>query len=144
MIVSTTSAGWLKVNTTSGSTPLAISVSVDPTGLTASPSYQGFITVTPTGGSAIRIQVNLSVTAATAVSAPATPLTFTYIAGAADPPAQTVQVTGTGQNLTFSATVTSGSDWLSVSPATGTAPQAVTVSVNPGSLAANQTTPEPS
>jgi len=87
----------------------------------------------------VQIPVSLTVTAATTVSATPTTLTFSHIAGSATPATQAISVTGTGSNLPFSAQVTSGNDWLSVSPATGTAPGTVTVSVNPANLTPNQT-----
>src|SRR6185369_296484 len=61
-------------------------------------------------------------------------MSFEYIAGNANPAAQQISVTGTGSNLGFTANVTSGAEWLSVSAASGTAPASVDVRVNPGSL----------
>jgi uncharacterized protein (TIGR03437 family) len=81
----------------------------------------------------------MQVTADNYLYASPTSLTFSYIAGSNNPSSQSITVTGTGQNLPFSATVTSGADWLSVAPATGTAPGTVVVSVNPGNLTPNQT-----
>ncbi len=136
--VTPNSTGWLSVNTSGGTTPLTISVSVDASRLTVG-AYSGSITITPTGGNAIQIPVSLSVTAATVISATPTSLSFSYTAGGSNPADQSIQVSGTGQNLPFSAQVTSGADWLGVSPASGTAPQTITVRVSPGNLQANQT-----
>jgi hypothetical protein len=51
-----------------------------------------------------------------------------------------VNISGGGQSLGFTAQVTSGSDWLSVSPTSGTTPTtgtaALTVTVTPGTLGA--------
>jgi uncharacterized protein (TIGR03437 family) len=102
-------------------------------------AYTGSILITPSGGNPVQLPVSLTVSAATTVSATPTTLTFSYISGSNNPPTQAISVTGTGANLPFSAQVTSGADWLSVSPATGTAPGTVTVSVKPGSLTPNQT-----
>jgi uncharacterized protein (TIGR03437 family) len=64
----------------------------------------------------------------------------TYQAGGANPSPGTVNVSGGGQVLSFSAQVTSGSNWLSVSPTSGTTPTtgsaALTVTATPGSLVA--------
>jgi uncharacterized protein (TIGR03437 family) len=136
--VTTPNTSWLTVSPTTGTTPADISVNVNPTGLTAG-AYSGAVVVTPVGGNAVQIPVTLQVTTATTVSASPTSLTFSYIAGSNNPASQSISVTGTGQNLPFSATVTSGSDWLSVSPANGTAPGTVVASVNPGNLTPNQT-----
>jgi len=118
-------------------TPTNLSVNVNPSGLTASSApYQGTITLQPNGGSTVTISVSLTVQA-NVVSASPGSLTFTYTAGGAAPPAQPVQVTSGTAGLTFSAQVSAGnctSGWLVASPAIGTTPGAVSVSVNPGSV----------
>jgi len=118
-------------------TPTNLSVNVNPSGLTASSTpYQGTITLQPNGGSTVTISVSLTVQA-NVVSASPGSLTFTYTAGAATPSAQLVQVTSGTAGLPFSAQVSAGnctSGWLVASPAIGTTPGAVTVSVNPGSV----------
>jgi uncharacterized protein (TIGR03437 family) len=62
----------------------------------------------------------------------------TYQAGGANPSPGTVNVFGGGQVLTFAAQVTSGSNWVSVSPTSGTTPTtgtaALTVTATPGNL----------
>jgi uncharacterized protein (TIGR03437 family) len=135
---SANSTGWLSLNSSGGTTPLTISASVNPTGLTPG-AYSGSINIVPNGGTALQIPVSLTVSAATVVSAVSTPLSFSYIAGSSNPASQTIAVTGTGQNLPFSAQVTAGSEWLSVSPTSGSTPNSVIASVNPGTLAPNQT-----
>lgn len=68
------------------------------------------------------------------VLAPAT-LSFTTQAGSS-PPGQTIAVSSSGASSAFSATAISTGNWLSVSPASVTAPGNVTVSVNSQSLTA--------
>lgn len=67
---------------------------------------------------------------------PAT-LSFSYTAGAASPPSQTVVITSPGASLTYtaSASTASGGPWLSVSPASGIVSATLTISVNPSALA---------
>jgi hypothetical protein len=64
----------------------------------------------------------------------------TYQVGGANPSPGTVNVSGGGQVLSFTAQVTSGGNWLSVSPTSGTTPTtgtaALTVTATPGSLGA--------
>ena len=65
-VASTTTGGnWLSIASAGGTTPAAISVSVNPSGLTASATpYQGQITLTPSLGSPLQIAVTLTVSAA--------------------------------------------------------------------------------
>jgi len=142
--VSANSNGWLSVNPSTGATPLTVTVGVNPAGLTPT-SYNGSVNVTPNGGNTITVPVSLNVSAATQVSAVTTPLAFSYVAGTTNPATKTIAVTGTGASLPFSAQVTSGSEWLTVTPTTGTTSATVgaatnlTVGVNPGTLTPNQT-----
>jgi uncharacterized protein (TIGR03437 family) len=68
---------------------------------------------------------------------PAT-LTFAHTPGGTPPTSQSVQVTSSGDpiNFTAAATTATGGNWLSVSPASGATPAALTVSVTPGTLTA--------
>jgi uncharacterized protein (TIGR03437 family) len=61
---STTSGNdWLSVTPTSGATPSTLTVSVNPAGLPGG-VYQGAVTLTPNGGSAVSFSVTLTVTGA--------------------------------------------------------------------------------
>ena len=135
--VSTQSEGnWLSVSPASGtasSTGTTLNVSVNATSLTTG-ARSGQIVITPNGGTPVQVSVSLNVAAPTAVSATPTTMSFDYIAGNANPAAQQISVTGTGSGLGFTATVTSGAEWLSVSSASGTAPASIDVRVSPGSL----------
>jgi Viral BACON domain/Reeler domain len=62
-------------------------------------------------------------------------LSFAYQIGGATPAAQNLSITSTGAALSFTAAA-SGGTWLSASPASGTTPGSVSVSVNPAGLAA--------
>jgi len=121
------SATWLSAGVTNGTslnTPVTFTVAiVTPITLVASSTpYSATITITPNGGTVVTIPVTLTVQAAATVTATATPLTFTFQAGGTDPTPQTVSVSGGGQSLGFTAQVTAGSNWLSVSPLSGTTP----------------------
>ncbi len=146
--VATTSGGsWLSVNvsgtpvtsTQTLSTPVPhLTVSVNPQSLAAGTTYQGTVTLTPTGGTVVQVPITVTTSAATVTAAPAgggTSLTFNYRAGDTPPAAQNLNVTG-GSGLTWSATAQSNGNWLSVSPAAGTTPGTVAVSVSPTSLSA--------
>jgi uncharacterized protein (TIGR03437 family) len=131
----TTSGGsWLSTKTTSGSTPFnPLTVSVNSNSLAAG-TYNGNIAIAPAGGTTVNIPVYLTVSAPVGVSATPTALSFTYRAGDAAPASQPVTVAGSGS--AFSATASSNGNWLVASPASGTAPATVNVSINPTGLSA--------
>jgi uncharacterized protein (TIGR03437 family) len=126
------------VNTPYNSPGFLVSL-VTPINLAAG-QYNAAITITPNGGTVVTVPVTLTVVAAPTVTATPTTLSFTYQAGGANPTPGTVNVSGGGLSLGFAATVTSGSNWLSVSPTSGTTPTtgtaALTVTVTPGTLGA--------
>ena len=136
-VTSTTTSGgsWLSTSVTSGATPLnPLTVTVNSNSL-ASGTYNGNIAISPAGGNPVNIPVILTVAAATAVSATPTTLTFNYSVGSSAPASQPIAVSGSG--AAFTAAASSNGNWLVVSPASGTAPGTVNVSVNPSGLAAN-------
>ncbi|MGC4054556.1 MAG: choice-of-anchor D domain-containing protein [Paludibaculum sp.] len=134
-------APWLAVSPASGSAPQTLQVSANISGLAAN-TYTGHITVTAAGA-----QNSPSVTTVTLTVSPAPPpqpvlsvapatVSFSAVQGGSNPAAATVNVTNTGTGtLNFSAA--SDSSWLTVTPASGTAPQALQVSANITGLAAN-------
>jgi uncharacterized protein (TIGR03437 family) len=66
-VSASSTGGWLGVTPTTGSTgasgsPLAVTVSVTPTSLTAAGTYNGTITITPNGLPAITVAVTITVT----------------------------------------------------------------------------------
>ena len=86
-----------------------------------------------------------AVTQAGAVSLTASPAALTFAAqrGGASPPAQTLQLTASdGSSIAWSATASasSGASWLSVSPAAGSTPASVLVSVSVTGLASGSYT----
>jgi uncharacterized protein (TIGR03437 family) len=131
----TTSSGgnWLSTDVSGTvSTPKTVNVTVNPAGLGAG-TYNGNLAVQATGGSVVNVPVTMTLTAIPTVSATPTSLTFTYRLGDTAPAAQTVTVSG-GSGLPFSATAVSTGNWLAVSPATGTTPGSVSVSINTANL----------
>ncbi len=136
----TTSGGnWLSVTPTSGTAPASLGIFVNPAGLAAG-TYFGNVTISSTGASNSpqSISVTLTVSAAPALTVSQSTLSFFYQPGGAVPGGQNVSVGSSGTALTFtaSATTTSGGNWLSVTPASGTAPASLGISVNPAGLAA--------
>jgi len=143
-VPTSTPTAWLNVTPTSGTTGSsgALTVSVDGTKLITPGTYNGSITVTSPGAGNSPATVNVTVVvSAGTISAPTTTLSFTQAAGGSVPPAQTIAVTGSPAPLNFTvaaSTTPAGGTWLSATPASGTTPATISVSVNGGSLAVGQ------
>uniref|UniRef100_Q01S71 BACON domain-containing protein n=1 Tax=Solibacter usitatus (strain Ellin6076) TaxID=234267 RepID=Q01S71_SOLUE len=125
-------APWLTA-AGSGPTPSSIQISVNPAGLPAG-SFHGTILVTsPTAANGVLIvPVDLIVSGSPLLSASPASLTFSGGSNSAYPP-QTVQVASSLQSLSFSATSSPATPWLSVTGG-GSTPQGIIVSVNAASL----------
>ncbi len=135
----TSNQSWLTVNgalVASGTTGVtAITVAANPAGVPAGVN-SGTITLTSSasGVNPATVTVTFNVTT---VPTPAA-LTFTAPAGGANPSTQLLSVTSSGPAVSYTAAVTSGNAWLSVSPGSGTTNGAAqTVSVNTSGLGAN-------
>lgn len=134
---------WLSVTPLSGTAPSALTVAVNSTGLAAG-THQGVVTVTAAGavGSPQTINVSLTLSAANQPVLALSPrlMQFTTPSNTSPLP-QTLQVQNTGSsaiNFTIQTSTVSGGNWLSVTPASGTAtasaPGSVLVQVNSTSL----------
>ncbi len=134
-----TDTRWIRLNTTSGTTPGTLSVSVDATGLTAGDYVAGIRIAGPAGtqGSPFYVKVNLSV-AAPILSVSPLSLNFSAQRGGPNPAAQLVLVSnsGAGSSFNWTATVVTGAGWLSLTPASGSTPATFSVSVNIAGLSA--------
>jgi uncharacterized protein (TIGR03437 family) len=104
-------------------------------------TFTGLVTITvyaAAGTDSMAIMAAVSSPAIIAVS-PAS-LQFAYTTGATVPSAQSIQITNSGSGtLAWAASVNTpaaSTSWLSVSPASGTAPSTLSVSVSPGALGA--------
>ncbi len=136
-------AAWLSLSPASGTTTTetdAATVSVNLSGLTAG-TYNSTITTTASGATNTpkTVPVTLTVTAVAptspTISLSQSSLTFTGGQGGTNPAAKTLSITNTGGG-TLSWTVSDNAAWLSLSPASGTAPGSATANVNMAGLAA--------
>ena len=130
------SVPWLSLSPASGSAPATVTVTPSIAGL-APGTYTTPITVTAAGasGSPKTVDVTLTVNPATPVLAVSTStLSFTATEGGASPAAQSFDVTNTGGG-TLSFTAGESVPWLSLSPASGSAPATVTVTPSIAGLA---------
>ena len=134
--VSTGGAAWLSVTPSSGTTPRTLSVSANVAGLAAG-TYSGTITVTPNTGTARTAAVSFTVSGATTPTLAVSPTSLSFAApvGGSSPAAQSVAVSASPTNTTF--TVGKGAaTWLSVSPSSGSTPASLSVATSVGTLAA--------
>ena len=143
--VSTTSGGnWLTATPPGGSTPLPVTVSVNPAGLVTG-TYMGTVTIASTGAtnSPQTVAVTFNVTAVTPPTLPtlvlsSPSLSFTAPMGGTAVP-KNVQVTSSDSSavmFTAAATTKQGGSWLSVSPTSGSTPSAEMISASLTGLAA--------
>lgn len=128
-------AAWLSLTPASGAAPGTITVAVNLNGLAVG-TYNTTIAVTANAAdnSPASIPVSLTVRGPALAVAPSA-LGFTAIVGAANPSAQTLNITNTGVG-TLNWTASDNAAWLTVSPGSGTAPAAPAVSINSNGLAA--------
>ena len=129
------SANWLTVTPSTGTTPATLTVGVNNGARLAVGPYQATITVNG-AGTPLTIPVSLTVANATgAVFSPAT-VAFTSPSGSQTPLSQTVNVTSAASPFSFTATATAGNSgtWLAVTPTSGTTPAALNVTANPAGL----------
>jgi uncharacterized protein (TIGR03437 family) len=132
---------WLQIGPAGSlGTPDTLSITVTPQTLPTG-TYLAQIILTPSGTGAVSTVVPLLLTVSNAppVTPSVTLLTFSSTTGSAAV-SQTVGVTATTPtSFTAAATTTTGGSWLSVSPTsatTGSGSVPLTVTANPGSLAA--------
>lgn len=133
------SATWLSVSPSSGTAPSTLTVTVSPAGLSAG-TYTGSVQLSATGASNTPFSVPITFTVTQAQTPPVLSvapqsLTFNYAFGGSPPAAQTVSVTNTGSG-TLSWTAAPSAYWITLNPASGSAPGTVSVSMNPANLAA--------
>ena len=133
--ITSSGGGWLSASVAAGTTPLnPLTISVNSSALPPA-TYQGNILISPTGGTTVNVPVSLTVTASS-ISATPTLMTFSYRLGDAAPASQPLTVSG---SAAFTATATSTGNWLVATPATGTAPGTVNVSINKDNISSTGT-----
>ena len=125
---------WLTVSPDAGTLPAAVAFSVDATGL-SSGTYSGQVRIDGPGSAntPLTVPVTLSVAANGLLIVSPAQLDYNFQVGMAAPTSQSLNITTTGGNATFSVqTLTNncGSSWLTATPAAGAAPNTVKVTVN--------------
>jgi uncharacterized protein (TIGR03437 family) len=131
-------ANWIRVSTTSTTTPGGVQVTLDPTGLAAG-TYSGNVVITApgAGNSTFNIPVVLVTGVGSGGTSFATPsiLNFTGMQGSTigSPTSQSVFI-NPGTSTSF--TAQPNASWINVSPSSGFTPSNISVSINPQLLAA--------
>ncbi len=131
-------SGCKVVATPAGSTTtqqLSISAWSD-TSITATlpATLTGLVTLQVIAAAGSDVLTLMLIPQSTLAVSPAT-LQFSYITGDASPPAQSIQIANSGTG-TLSWTATSSASWMTVSPASGTAPSTLSISISPAGLSA--------
>ncbi|MGH7968473.1 MAG: BACON domain-containing protein, partial [Limisphaerales bacterium] len=131
----TQTGNWLSVSQPNGTTPGMVTAQVTPGSLAAG-SYNGTITVNSSSGMQT-VPVTLLVTTVPVVQVDQNAVTVNYQFGGTLPPPLTLQVFSSSTPIPFtvSSTPGGGPSFLSVTPASGTTPTPLTLSVNQGVLA---------
>ena len=137
--VSASSANnWLQVTPSSGTTPLQVTVSVNPA-LSALATDDGFINIVATGASlAVRVELD-TLPGASPISANPNSLSFPFSVNSTVPVSQSVTLASANTSLTsFTATprTADGGNWLIVNPTSGDISGGLQVTVNPTALPA--------
>ncbi|MBZ5522585.1 MAG: DUF1080 domain-containing protein, partial [Acidobacteriia bacterium] len=132
------SAPWLSLSATSGETPASINVSAVIAGL-SSGTYNGTVQFVSKGSqnTTVSVPVTLVISAQPVILA-AAPASLSFLgATTLNPAGQNLNITNAGTG-SMSWSATGDSTWLSVSPASGTAPSGVAVNATSLGLAVGQ------
>jgi hypothetical protein len=143
VVSNSTGGSWLSINPSNygccgESTPYNVEVSVNPAITLAAGTYMAEVIVNASG-QVLSIPVTLTINPPTNayLDNVAGALNFSMATGGEAPPAQNIQMRNAGAgslDWTAVAETADGDDWLSVSQASGTAPNDITVAVNPAKL----------
>ncbi len=137
-VTAVSKGGWLSAAANTGATPGSIKITANPSGMTAG-TYTGTIVLTSSdaANASQAVEVSFTVTAATLPTLnllPAT-LSFTTHAGEVSQAPQAVTINAGSAPIKYSASTASAS-WLHATPAIGSAPGSMNISVAPAGLAA--------
>ena len=131
------SGNWLSVTANTGATPGSLKVSANPAGMAAG-TYTGTVVLTSSDAAnpSEEVEVFFTVTAATLPTLSILPaaLSFTAHTGGVSQASQAVTINGGNAPIHYTASTASAS-WLHTTPAGGSAPGSMNISVAPAGLA---------
>jgi uncharacterized protein (TIGR03437 family) len=128
-----TASTWLSVTPLSGTTPLLVTVTADPTGLRPG-NYGGSVIISSGGEQKKIIPVNLTIASQPTLSVAPQFLVFNYFHGGDLPNPVNLYFLRFGADFTVTATVSDS--WLSVNPPGATTSGPIQVTANPAGLSA--------
>lgn len=136
----TSDTNWLSVAPAGGTTPLQVTVSVNPA-LSNSSTDLGFVNIYVAGVQANSVEVVLNHTASSSTPGPITAspgsLSFNFPANSTVPITKDVSLSSTSSSVTsFTATATTNNtgNWVTLNPIAGNLPDTLQVTVNPAEL----------
>jgi uncharacterized protein (TIGR03437 family) len=136
-IVPGSGCGWLNVKANGTNTPARVTASVNTSGLIVNTSYNCTLSVTsPNASNTPQVTAALTVTPSALTVLPKT-VSFNLPGGSTTPVGSSVSVIGPATPLSFTASASSGANWLSVSPSSGNTPLTLNLIANPSGLAPN-------
>jgi uncharacterized protein (TIGR03437 family) len=148
-LTASTSVSWLTATLAStivsSAAPTSVTIQANPAGLQNGTTYQGNVTVTPTGGTAISIFVSFAVTSGGGSGAltitPQNTAAWTYTTGGVLPTTSNYGLIDASAS-TYSASVDNGVTWLLVNGVSSTSSIALSngINIGPSSAIANLTT----
>lgn len=128
------SGGWLTITPTNGSGPARLTFNANVAGLEVGQAQQIAVFTSAQGNAQVNVFFDVF-SASPMLSVGSRGMLFTAQSGGANPDPQTVSIVNTGTGpLNWTASVAGGS-WLSIRPASGTAPSTLGVTVNIAGLA---------
>ncbi len=139
-----TGGSWLTVTPTGNgccTTPESFTVTVNPAAALAAGTYTGQIVFTQYSGHGMAMTVPVTLTVAPSTAAffdnVQGQLSYSLLPAGANPPSHSIQIRNGGSgalNWSLATSTADGGNWLIASQTSGTAPSAVTVSVNAAAL----------
>lgn len=137
---------WLSVNPSSGTTPTSVTISVNPSNLTAG-AYSGAVAINSPGETGILIPVQVNIASPSTIDVTPAQVNFAYQLNTTAPAAQTLNVTAAGGGTisftatpSYSSSSSCGDNWLVVSPQSSATPSAISVQINTSALPAGECT----
>jgi hypothetical protein len=129
--------GWLSAAANTGATPGSLKITANPSGMAAG-TYTGTVILTSSdaANASQAVEVSFTVTAVTLPTLNILPaaLSFTAHAGEVAQPPQVVNINGGSAPIRYT-TSTASASWLHATPASGSAPGPMSISVAPAGLA---------
>ncbi len=128
---------WLSVTPTSGTTPLQLTVTVNPA-LSTLATDNGFLNISATNAFlSVRVELDINATGPSPLAASPNSLSYTFAANSGVPVTKQVMISSVSAGVTSFTAVpitNDGGNWLTVNPTSGNLPGTIQATVNPSAL----------